>query len=700
MTQSTPNIEKDLTGLKGAIELTDEILRKGGILNPRFHMFIHSDVLARYLSARAGEVFDPNGLDHLFENNIARRRGEFKMVRIPYEDIHDVYRVIARLHSTGDLTGADQLPTTPLKQLSPVSAVNNIVNAWSSDLRTPNHPASDPALREKLEAIANLILHEAHPDSQDLTTPRRRKTDFQISAPLLVHTLDRIRDTPDQQEFAQVCDATDLDFAITKSAVGAYITLVSQHGLTPDVSGLAEMYRRGLLPLSILTKNNGIIENICLLTGREKDELVDAIARVEETHSIQRPALVSTLLEKYEVHLEEVELERKERAEKDAARQKHSPSRNANHVLEKNPPAQTPQREADMDMEVEAHILLRSSAAIAEDSAWVTNALVAGVLGHPDAPLPDLTGFTRSTESLDERFQVDLEPTDVWFTSAFLQGFNNNLKYAQASNKYPALLSMPQDEFSSDSITCYLLAAREIDVFVESMLAHSALRSLLIEKERGPEFKKAIKALGAIVSDLDRLHLNTLESLRDVLNLKSDIANTTRAWRKLLHNPLMKRVPSEGQTVINLDDEQIREASLLYHLPVPVTKAIFANEFVGMAWDLTDEQFQARIAERNSFDATGRVQEVAESIRHSLSTAGLETVVRGYPLKLQIHNPKGFSEYVRPVSKRYDDIFEGDEETFDMIFNARTSKPGAKPIAASISGKPDSPVRVFSPPTR
>jgi|GEM_PF-6737832 len=694
---STPNIDKDLIGIKGAIEITEHVLQNGGKLHPRFHMEVHRDVLERYLAARAGVVFDPEKLDHLFENSVARRRGEFAMVRIPYEDIHDIFRVLSRIKETGDLIGADQLPPTPLKQLSPVSAVNNIVNGWTADLKVVNHPDADVAMREKLEAIANLILHEANPHHTDLTSPRRRITDFQISAPLLVHNLDRIRDTPAQQEFAEVCDASDLDFAIVKSAVGAYITLVSQHGLAPDVSGMAEMYRRGLLPLSILTKNNGVIDNICLLIGRDREELIAAVAKVEETHSAQRPALVDQLLEQYEAHLENVAKERHDRLERES-QQKNRPVANTQDSKKSDLASKRKTtRESELDVETEALVILRTSAALAEDSSWLANALFTQVLTHPEAPLPEMTGFTRAVDSLDERFQVNLQPTDVWFSASYLQGFHNNVKIAQAagSKQFLPIIGSP-----TSSITCYLLAAREVDIFVEGMLAHSAVRTLLVGKDRGPEFKKAVKALGSIVTDLDRLHLNTLESLRDILQLKANLADTGRAWRKLLHNPLMQRTPDAGQTVINLDDDQIREASLLYHLPLSLTRTVFANEFVGMAWDLTDEQFAARIDERNEFDTTGRVQEVGESMRHSLSTAGIETVVRGYPLKLSIQHPEGFREFVRPVSSRYDDIFESDGDTYDMIFNALPPKPGAQPIAGIVPDKatPDAPTRIYQPP--
>lgn len=65
-----------------------------------------------------------------------------------------------------------------------------------------------------------------------------------------------------------------------------------------------------------------------------------------------------------------------------------------------------------------------------------------------------------------------------------------------------------------------------------------------------------------------------------------------------------------------------------------------------MAWDLTDDQFAAHVDEMHSFDRTARVQ--------------------------------GVDDYFRPASERYDEIFVGDSELYDLVFESQP--PAARDI--------------------
>ncbi len=645
MPASTPNLEDDLLGLKGGIEVTGQVYPAGATLPDGYHFEIHRDVIERYNAARAGIVFDEASLLDLYGSTIhskkvAKNRNEFTKEKRSYEEARDIYNVLARIVATGDLTGSDQLPPQPLKQIAPLTVVNNIVSSWITQLHATNGVEIGNDQKVQLEAIISLALSESK----------------------MLDSIETMKEHPDQIDYVKICNVSALDFAIAKSAVGAYITLVKQHGLGPDVSGLAELYRRGLFPLSMLMLNDGVIERMCLLTGREKEELCKAIVDVEETHAMHRAESICTLIDNYEAYTQQLERQRAERIEREERESLAAQSLRTRVVREpKINSHKTGQRTDEMDRIDEAKALIHSSAILVEDAAWFVNTFTTDVLGHEHPLLPDMKGFA-SVSNIEEPFRADTDSTNIWFVAGVFENFECTLP--QRNFPHSHRVSPIQEEMRNVpgvNVRSYVLIARAIDVYTEAVIANSTMRSLLTGDERGPNFAKAVKSLGTIVRDLDALHANSIEALRDPRALRTGVADTHRAWRKLVYNPIMDREPEPGQTVVHLEDVEVRYASMLFHLPTPITKALFANRFVGLEWDLTDLQFGKRLKDLHEHDPFEKSIRIGESMRYTLSTAGIDTVEVPYKFTNTVSNSESYVQYVRPVSERYDRLYEKSE---------------------------------------
>lgn len=621
-------------------------------LPPKTIVTIPLDAIKRYEAACRGVEFDPASIAELYPNAKARRQHEMPTVKMPYSQARDIFRVLENL---GEDLNISRLPETPIVNLEPLSLVDRIFDNWTY-AAIQEQPQLDRVeheeLRSELRRVLSLIIEESHPDVQDIQTPRRRKGDSPISRPLLLDVVERIRDDEDQQAYVQIAELRDVDFKIAKAAVGALATLTRQHGSSVDLSGINELYRRGLLPLSLVIENEETIEAISKLIGRKPQEICEAIAKVEETHFQLRGTHLKNLADSYHSFVEALHSAQEQR---NSSRIAETPPKPQPRVV--NAPARTP-KELDPELIEKAEDTLRhlvaKAAKLCADASRCSELFDREILQDvPDLPTTSELG----DQVHDAKVRIEIKATNFWFKAA--QASRRAMVFKAPVGEMIEAMSAIHPDDKPIRTFIYLSKARMADVFVEGVLVNTTARFLLEQPARNADFLEAVKQLENATNALEKYHANVVASLSEPAEIGKCAVNTDRFWRKLGFNPILQVDHSQEHGSIDITDPNVfdgraREISyMFYHLPPSLAEPLFANQYGGLVWDLTNEFFDKRRDEISSVDPNGTIMETARSWRANFGTAGHDIVTAEYPISIRITDRESFAELFKPITDGY-----------------------------------------------
>lgn len=604
----------------------------------------------RYKAARRGEPFNPASIEHHYPEGRAgeklKRRDEEPKIIVPLDDARDMFRVLENLNTFEEHFGASQLPCVPLRSLTPVAVINRVVDSWLHSIAgTPQQIHTD--LREEIEAIVNLVLHEAHPDRQNQEMPRRRSGDSDATMPLLINGLARVRDLDDQQDFVEICEIQDREFNIIKSAVHAYATLIAQHGLDPNMDGVTELYRRGLLPLSILIESKEVLTAISGLTGRTEMEISEAIALVEPTHVEHRPEAISYLLNQYDNHIDASLRHRQELLAKQArdtsGRVTNIPPRKSSQPLS-NTPTFTPsvQEKAESDL----IDMIDRVGLIIMDSAIFSDDMRARVLGaKPFLPIPNRD--VDLNPSSNEDFTILMNPANVWFETCH---FNSRRTVPRTIADIDAWNDEEPYERTVSTLA-HLFNARATDIYVEGVIAFTVACDIIENAPRDQQFIKLVKSLSAVTAKLETLHRDSILAVVNGSVPSQDLVSTDPEWGKIVHNPHTNQQSDHVSIINGIEDQRL--ASMMFHVPFGIVDKVFNNSFTGMGRGYDRESFDECVASLKSRDRNGSILKLACSVRSRLGTAGRSIISGNGTITMDVGNPERLRDIFEPVANRY-----------------------------------------------
>lgn len=621
----------------------------------------------RYKAARAGVPFDPASVLPYYPEGKAgekaRRRGEEPTVSVPFEHTRDMFSVLENLNNFEAIYGAHQLPAIPLRSLTPVTVINRVADYWYHSVAHTYQPTATSDLREEIEAVVNLVLHEAHPDRQDENIPRRRALDTDTHTPLLIDTLPRVRDRNDQKEYVEICEIDDQQFNIVKSAVHAYVTLIGQHQLEPDMSAVTELYRRGLLPLSILIENKDVITAISGIIGRTEKEITEAVALVEPTHVEHRPEAIRHLLTGYDNHLEAVLHHRQKIIAEQAAQQRDNvPSTRTISQRRSASPLSNGAGATSAKVETDLRDMIERIGLVIMDSSVFSDDMRTHVLGaRPFLPIPDYEVDLNPASNDD--FVILMNPANVWFESCYYYA-SVEIKdsVVQAGLQLPGLMSAKSikdvelepifDPYERTiSTLAHLYNARSTDVYVESVMAFTVACDLLENGPRDERLVKIVKDLTALTGKLETLHADSLRAVRDTGLMSKELVSTDREWGKIVNNPLTSTGTQE-ECVLPGDADKVF-GSMMFHVPICTVDEIFSNAFTGMQMGYDRESFDKRVNEIMRRDPDGKVMRFSRSIRHHYGTAGKGIVSNNGTIHFDVEDHDRLRAILAPVAERY-----------------------------------------------
>lgn len=704
VTDSVPTLTRDLRLMDSVFTMEARKVRRGQ--DPYTEMMFPLSVatLARYEAAREGRVFDPSSLDALFPNKVARRRNEFPIINVDIERARDIFLVLDQLVATGDLTGTDQLPANPLKYVLPLNIVNSLVNRWTTEIQGGNRPV-DAHLKQKLEVVASLLLYEAHPDRQELDVPRRRKFDVDIDTPLLPNTIERLRDVEEQKLFTELGEVSEFDFVIAKSAVHAFLTLARQHDTAIDIAGIPELYRRGLFPLSLLTNNDNVMDSIALIIGRKKEDIYDAISRVEETHRFHRSTSLEKVLEIYDRRVTQIELERIEKATLETERREeiareiqadfdrelhmlfaqeciteleaqadqvrertHSSLANGSQfsrvVGSKNISAALAPAEEILNADNLVDEILHTTTAVILDTSefarLMTHALDYGLVTDKSSFLP-IVKTPRTEQGEMEHTPLALTPANLWYIGVVV----NLVPAPEFEAKVflgPQGLMRAAIQTEADrkigSIYAFI-NARTTDIFSEAALVHMITRDVMANDDRSQNYVEAIETLHAIAVQLDAGHMNTICAVRDISLFAGGICDTSEKWKKLSQNPLIQKPVDPHHEMLGIPEDELMAIAMYYHLPPEMTGMIVTGQVNGLNLHLTKRDVQRHQAEVKANDTTGKMLKIARNVRRSFGTGGERLRNRADSIEMGPLNKLEVAHDLRTVAARYSLLFRG-----------------------------------------
>ncbi|MFN8015829.1 MAG: hypothetical protein U0R17_04390 [Acidimicrobiia bacterium] len=614
------------------------------------------DALARYQAAMAGIVISQREIDALYPNSKAKRQKNMPSVQMTYSQSKDIWTVLETL---GEEPGTNQLPSSPIRYLSPLIITEKIADHWTTTLQASRQDPSltgiySLELHDELKGLLTHLFDECRADAQDVNVPRRRKTDKQLDEAKMIDEISPIRNIEDQKVFAEVVGISDLDFKITKACVGALTTLISQHSQSIDLSGIREMYKRGLLPLSIIIENDEVLNAISKIVGRTKEQICESVSRVEESHIETRAQSIETLLDSYEAFIDATH--KPVVKEAPAARPTKPAFKPSNTAHARTGPSEEEIKDAERRIEK----AIERCAKLTVD-ATMTSELIDRHLFGTDPDLPTVDSIAGQSDP--NHLRVTISTTNFWFKTAQVSR-QAMVPITPAGQALKALEAIPVDNRALH-VFSYLMKARLADTFVEGVIANSTGRYLLDQHVRDKDFIAAAKHLEALAESLGVYHLNTIETLSDHTKMKRSHVDTEKQWRKLIHNPILQVDRSGEFGCIDLSDTSRFEAGtfdrtfLLYHLPAPLTRPLFENTFGGIAWDLSHDQFERKLGEIDAADTTGRVIEKALSWKAQYGTSSSRISNREVPLELDFKDVEKLRELFKPISQRYELAIEG-----------------------------------------
>lgn len=704
--RSTPYLAQDFNSLRHLFRAEAAHIKRheGEPFDDASTYPLHRDTLERYRTlTRTGRQFDPDSVESFYPNATARRRRKIKTARITIEQARDVYQVLGRLLVNGDPVRSDQLPPRAISSLHPHSVVNKVVDAWMNDLGfqkdfTGRWVDSSAVLAEPmLIKIANRLLSEAHPDRQELTTQRRRKDDVPISTPLFIHTIPRIRDDETQIENVQILEVTNRQFHIAKSAVGAYIELVGQHGLSPSVEGFAEMFRRGLFPFSVFSNDHEVLNAMHVLTGRTWDEIKEAIQIVDESHRDKRAENLVTLINGYEKFLDDLAIHQREEAarikreQKEKAAQERAAREAAKIAAAEKAASEAAERasaksapvspepkvkkqrnrpnpslvaaidnaEKELERLLMANLsLMHHLSVFAGDMTRAKNvrtgkkskSYLPSVIGevdpdHPDAP---------------PHVAVVLSPTNLWFETMYDQfsPYTDRRKNDPFGLKSPISAEPDKTRIIVEGF-CGMIDARSVDVFNDAIAAHMLANVALRSPVRDYEFVSLAKDLDKLLAIDDAAYVNTIQSIRDPSLLEKGIADTSKIWQRIFSYKFIQREPEPDDVTFDMTNSQIVRAAMVFQLDLQLAARGFGGQIEGFRWGLSADEYDGIETYLTTNDPSGSVLKYARNTRAAYGTGGKLIAADRDPTEINLSRYAEIVKTLRPVAQIFDDAFVG-----------------------------------------
>lgn len=466
------DLPNDLSVIQTILRVEAGVLRRDptrkpysdGLLLP-----VSPEILVGYKALRDSEIFSGFTPEAHIDNfrELAQGNSGESEIEIPFSLARDIYNVhFQKAH----------LPEVPLKGLEPLTVINLMVSFWGKELDPTTRRVLDERTKSALDGLANQIVDEAHPDNLDLTVPRRRRDDLEVSRDLLLLGVDRIKNRPGRQRTTIEEGIPEKNFEIAKDAVAAFVTLVSQHKLKPNVRGFLELYRRGLFPLTLMLTDMPCIMAMETLTGYSAEQLMESIAIVDVSHSLLRTESIENLL----IAQELIAIDRNDR--------KRQFTENAQAA------------KAEIDHSEEQHRALAEQAASAARIAEARSRDLAKQAKQQKARLIEQAALKQSLEETIEQVE-SLEGKAREYFSSFrkVTGFKNGENFARYAytrglrRKFPELKSM--------------LTARIVLGNLENNLRHiELLKKIALQfQTEGVLDAKAIKGLQQLVNQYEAI---------------------------------------------------------------------------------------------------------------------------------------------------------------------------------------------------
>ncbi|MFN8015830.1 MAG: hypothetical protein U0R17_04395 [Acidimicrobiia bacterium] len=394
------------------------------------------------------------------------------------------------------------------------------------------------------------------------------------------------------------------------------------NGKCLDFNLLEDLYNKGLLPLANIISSKAIADEIAKLTNIDPAEVFEATFTLQELDAEHRQ------LELVEIY-EAFQLEKQQRAiPTQTLKARNTPT--VQLTVQTNTPVAQP---SDGErLEAERQRLLQKISKLKDDISVIRfdNAILCHEfyvgLGFMDQGVMDRIIHTLNNPDAQK---YSFTNGSIWHSVGALRMATGSMTGQGLAMMFIARSADIDNECGLAQKTCDILLNTDFET-TEASVA---------------DLKNAAKGIERLRNTLEDLHRGSINGCFRIDQLPQTDKGTAPTWKQLITNPLISGSFGDNQLFNPVDEETLRDLSLVYHLPLDLTSTVLNGNFPGIESNIDQHAIDASISSINGADflkigtdlasKTDKAKMVSHMIRSGYGTVG-SSYVRGEEIVARI----------------------------------------------------------------